>query len=78
MSKSIGGYNAEAKKGKDAATKYLQLWQNEITVAGAGLASDLAGKKLSLAAYNLKRDELNKQTKDLNQCIGSINKQFGG
>ena len=77
MPRSISGYNLEAKKGKDAALKYCRAWQLEITSEGTKLASEFTGKKIDKITYNIKRDALNKQTKDLNECIQSINKQFG-
>ena len=77
MSRSIMGYNAAAKNGKAAAVKYCQDWQNEVTKAGAALASDYAGKKIDKTLYNYRRENLNRQTKDLNECIQSINRQFG-
>ena len=77
MTRSILGYNAAAKMGKTAALKYCQEWQTEVTKAGAMLAADYAGKKIDKPTYNYRRDNLNKQTKDLNECIQSINRQFG-
>jgi hypothetical protein len=77
MQKSIIGYNEAAKRGKDAAMKYCQQWKMDITKESAALAVDLSSKKISVAAYNLKRDALNRSTKDLNECIQAINKQFG-
>lgn len=77
MLHSIMGYNAAAKKGKAAAMKYCQEWQLELTKAGAALASDLASKKIDRPIYNIRRERLNQHTKELNECIQSINRQFG-
>jgi len=63
--------------GKAAAMKYCQEWQAEITKTGVTLATDYTGKKIDKATYNYRREALNKQTKDLNECIASINRQFG-
>lgn len=77
VARSILGYNVAAKMGKAAAMKYCQEWQNEVTKAGAALAADYASKKIDRATYNYRRENLNKQTKELNECIQSINRQFG-
>jgi uncharacterized protein (DUF2164 family) len=71
--RSISGFNEEARKGRDAATKYCQIWQFEITKIGASLTVDFTSKKITQAVYNLKRDELKKQTEDLNKCIKTLN-----
>jgi len=76
MLRSVAGYNAEAKKGRDEARKYCQVWQFELTKLGAVLISDLTSKKITQAVYNLKREELNRQTEDLNKCIASMNAQL--
>jgi len=75
--KSILEYNKEAVKGKDAAMKYCRAWGTEITTEGAALAAELAGKKIDMLTYKKKREALNKQTTALNECIQSINQQFG-
>ena len=77
MPRSISEYNKEAIKGKDAAMQYCRAWGTELTTEGAALASELAGKKIDLITYKRKREALNKQTNSLNQCIQSINQQFG-
>ena len=77
MTRSISGYNMAARKGKDAAMKYCQSWQIEITAANATLTAEYAGKKISLATYNYKREQINRATRDLNDCIQSVNRQFG-
>ena len=74
MQKSIMGFNAAAKQGKSVAQKYCQAWQSELTVAGAELAAELVGKKIDKATYNRKREALNKQMKDLNECIQAVNR----
>ena len=73
--KTISGFNEEAKKGRDAAMKYCQIWQFEITKISTALTIDFTGKKITQAVYNLKRDELKKQTEDLNKCIAVLNAQ---
>jgi len=73
VGRSIAGFNTEAKKGKDAARKYCQLWQTELTKTGADLVVQLTKKMLSQASYNDKRAALNKSTEDLNKCIKLIN-----
>lgn len=75
MSRNITGYNAEAKKGRDAAMKYCQAWQFELTKIGAVLIADLTNKRITQAVYNIKREELNRQTEDLNKCIKTLNAQ---
>jgi len=75
MTRSVSGYNAEAKKGRDEARKYCQTWQFELTKLGAVLIADLTNKKITQAVYNLKREELNRQTEELNKCIGAMNAQ---
>ena len=76
MPKSIAGYNAESKNGKNAAIKYCQAWNNEIKEEGVALATDLVEKRIGRAMYNTKRNLLNLQIKDLNKCIASINSQY--
>ncbi|MCL1877702.1 MAG: hypothetical protein FWF80_02475 [Defluviitaleaceae bacterium] len=73
MSRSINGYNEEAKKGREAAMKYCQLWQFELTKMSTALSSDYMAKKITQAVYNVKREELNKQTEQLNKCISTMN-----
>ncbi|MCL2388393.1 MAG: hypothetical protein FWC89_12740 [Defluviitaleaceae bacterium] len=73
MARSVAEYNVEAKKSKEAAMKYCQAWQFELTKIGAMLISDLTSKKITQAVYNLKREDLNRQTEDLNKCIKAIN-----
>ncbi|MCL2355673.1 MAG: hypothetical protein FWC70_00770 [Defluviitaleaceae bacterium] len=73
MTRSIAGYNAEAKKGREAAMKYCQLWQFELTKIGTALAADYMAKKITQAVYNIKREELNRQTEALNKCISTMN-----
>jgi hypothetical protein len=75
MARSVSGYNLEAKKSREDAQRYCQAWQFELTKLGAMLISDLTNKKISQAVYNLKREELNRQTADLNKCIASMNAQ---
>jgi hypothetical protein len=71
--RSIAGFNAEAKAGRDAAMKYVQIWQFELTKISSALVTDLTAKKITQSVYNLKRDELKKQTEDLNKCIQLLN-----
>ena len=73
MPRNIAGYNMEAKKSREDAMKYCQAWQFELTKIGAVLIADLTNKNITQAVYNLKREELNRQTEDLNKCIKSIN-----
>jgi len=73
MTFSIMGFNAEAKKGKDAAHKYCRVWQTALTKAGADLVVELTKKTITQAVYNLKKADLNKQTEDLNKCIKLVN-----
>lgn len=73
MSRSIAGYNEEAKKGREAAQKYCQLWQFELTKMGTVLTTEYMAKKITQAVYNLKREELNRQTEALNKCIATMN-----
>ena len=73
MTRSVSGYNTEVKKGRDEAQKYCQAWQFELTKIGAVLIADLTNKVITRAVYNLKREELNRQTEDLNKCIRSLN-----
>jgi hypothetical protein len=73
MARSVAGYNAEAKKSREDAKKYCQTWQFELTKLSAMLISDLTNKKITQAVYNLKREDLNRQTTDLNKCIASMN-----
>ena len=75
MPRSIAGYNAEAQKSREAAQKYCQAWQFELTKIGTSLIAELTSKKLTQAAYNLKREQLNRQTEDLNKCIQLMNAQ---
>ncbi|MCL1842840.1 MAG: hypothetical protein FWF79_03430 [Defluviitaleaceae bacterium] len=75
MARSVSGYNAEAQKGRDAALKYCQAWQFELSKIGANLVADLTSKKITQAVYNLKREELNRQTEDLNKCVRAVNAQ---
>ncbi|MCL2576732.1 MAG: hypothetical protein FWE27_01595 [Defluviitaleaceae bacterium] len=75
MARSVAGYNMEAKKGRDEARKYCQAWQFELTKLGAVLIADFTNKKITQAVYNFKREELNRQTEDLNKCINSMNAQ---
>jgi len=77
MTQSIAGYNAAAKQGKEAAMKYCQTWQADLTKSSVQLAADFTSKKIDRNMYNMKRDALNKHTKDLNDCIQSINRQTG-
>jgi hypothetical protein len=77
MTRTISGYNIAARMGKAAAMKYCREWQAELTKLGLALASDLSSRKIDTKMYNLRRENLNKQTKDLNECIQSINRQFG-
>jgi len=53
----------------------LQAWQFELTKIGAVLIADFTNKKITQAVYNFKREELNRQTEDLNKCINSMNAQ---
>lgn len=75
--RSIAGYNEAAKRGKETAMKYCQQWQSDITRSGTDLAADYTNKKMDKTTYNIKREMLNKQTRDLNDCIQSINRRFG-
>jgi hypothetical protein len=74
MTRSVAGFNEEAKKGKEAATKYCQAWQFELTKIGSMLIADLTSKKITQPVYNLKREELTKHTENLNKCIQAVNK----
>jgi len=76
-SRSISGYNTAAKQGKAAALKYCQAWQLELTKEGVELATNLTSKKIDKNTYNIKRESLNNKTKELNECIQAINRQFG-
>ena len=78
MLKSISGYNQAARMGKDAAMKYCQIWREELAAESAALTADLNNKKITPAMHNIKRESLNRRTKELNNCIQSLNKQFGG
>jgi len=73
--RSIAGFNQEAKMGRDAAMKYCQIWQFELTKISSSLVADLTSKKITQSVYNLKREELKKQTEDLNKCITLLNSQ---
>jgi hypothetical protein len=73
--RTISGFNDEARKGRDAAMKYCQIWQFEITKLSTTLTLDFTGKKITQAVYNLKHEELKKQTEDLNKCIKTLNAQ---
>lgn len=75
MPRNVAGYNTEAKKGREEAKKYCQAWQFELTKLGAVLIADLTNKKITQAVYKLKREELNRQTEDLNKCIKAMNAQ---
>jgi hypothetical protein len=70
---TITGFNAEAKKGRMAAMKYCQEWQMELVNAGMVLTTELTGHKIDKALYNVRREALNKQTKDLNDCVRMVN-----
>jgi len=74
MTKSIIGFNDAARRGKDVATTYCQLWRSEITKESTVLANELVNKKIDKNTYNFRRERLNKSTKDLNDCIASLNK----
>jgi hypothetical protein len=73
MARSVSGFNEEARKSKEDAMKYCKAWQFELTKIGAMLVSELTSKQISQAVYNLKREELNRQTDALNKCIGVLN-----
>ena len=75
--RSISGYNSAAKMGKAAAVKYCQEWQAEVVKASTVLATEYTGKKIDKSTYNYRRENLNKQTQELNECVQSINRQFG-
>ena len=75
MARSVSGFNDEVKKGKDSALKYCQAWQFELTKIGAVLIAEYTNKKITQPVYNLKREELNRQTEDLNKCIKALNSQ---
>ena len=75
--RSISGYNSAAKMGKTAAVKYCKEWQAEVLKASTTLASEYTAKKIDKSTYNYRRESLNKQTQDLNECVQSINRQFG-
>ncbi|MCL1883026.1 MAG: hypothetical protein FWF81_04640 [Defluviitaleaceae bacterium] len=75
MSRSIAGFNSEAKKSKEAAAKYCQIWQFELTKINTILATELSSKKITQAVYNVKREELKRQNEDLNKCIKLLNTQ---
>jgi len=77
MNKSITGFNAAAKGGKDAAMRYCQGWREELNKASSELARELAAKKINATTYNYRRGALNEKTKDLNDCIAAMNKHFG-
>ena len=77
MSKSITGFNAAATKGRNAAILYCQHWQNEIRMESTLLAENFVNRKIKSIEYNNKRVELNKRTKDLNECIKMLDRQFG-
>ena len=78
MAMSIKGYNDAARQGRAAAVDYCKDWQVEIKNEGIELATRLADKEITIEKYNALRGKLNERTKDLNACIKSINKQFGG
>ena len=78
MFKSIHGYNQAVKHGKDAALKYCAMWKEELAEETAALTADLTSKKITVSMYNIKRESLNRRTKELNNCIQTLNKQFGG
>jgi uncharacterized FlaG/YvyC family protein len=73
--RSIAGYNAEAKRSREDAMKYCQVWQFEITKISSALTADLTSKKITQAVYNVRREDLKKQTEDLNKCIKTLNSQ---
>jgi len=75
MPRSVSGYNEEARKGREEAVKYVKAWQFELSKLSAMLISDFTSKKISQAVYNLKRDEINKNTEDLNNCVKALNNQ---
>jgi hypothetical protein len=75
MARSVSGYNKKKKKSREAAMKYVQAWQFELTKIGSILISDLTSKKITQAVYNLKREDLQKQTEGLNKCIQTLNAQ---
>jgi len=73
--RSIAGFNTEARKGRDDAIKYCKAWEYEIMRISTALNVDFTSKKITQAVFNLKKDELKKQTEDLNKCIKLLNSQ---
>ena len=75
MQRSVLNFNTEMiRGGKAAGIAYCQAWKAEISAANAMLSTQLAAKKIDLTGYNIKMSELNKQAKDLNTCVASVNK----
>jgi len=73
--RSVAGFNAEGKKGRDDAVKYCKAWEYELMRISTALNVEYTSKKISQAVYNLRKEELKKQTEDLNKCIQALNAQ---
>jgi hypothetical protein len=73
--RSVTGFNAEGRKGREDAVKYCKAWEYELMRVSTALNVDYTSKKISQAVYNLKKEELKKQTEELNKCIQTLNSQ---
>jgi hypothetical protein len=71
--RTVAGFNLEAKKGKEAARRYCQMWQMDLMKMGTDLSVELTKKMINQATYNVKRADLNKKTEELNKCIKLMN-----
>ena len=63
----------EVKKGRDEAVKYCKAWEFEIMRISTNLTLEYTSKKITQAVFNLKKEELNRQTEELNKCIKALN-----
>ncbi|MCL2047886.1 MAG: hypothetical protein FWG87_04070 [Defluviitaleaceae bacterium] len=71
--RSVAGFNMEVKKGRDEAVKYCKAWEFEIMRISTNLTLEYTSKKITQAVFNLKKEELNRQTEELNKCIKALN-----
>ena len=76
MARTIKGYNEAVRKGAAEAARYCEAWQKALQIDGRKLAEDVAAKRIDLTRYNKRRKELNEETKNLNDCIKSLNKRL--
>jgi len=71
---SIIEFNRYASTGRAEAEKYCKIWKMDLDKRNKEIADLLKANKIDNKTYNQKRLGLNNEIKDLNKCVGMLNK----